>query len=164
MNLELEKNSIFSAQEIYDIISEAIDMADDDGFINSFVFERALYVCAARVLYKDNDIFDKINTSLVEDGSPLVTWNKLIEDKVIDTMIAEHQESLDRLATIGQIWFDEYTEAAHSMRSVVDVIEALTNNMASTMTNQLDAFKDTNVQNIIDIADKWGLNQALPQE
>ena len=37
MNLEQEKNCIFSAQEIYDIISDAIDMADDDGFVNSFV-------------------------------------------------------------------------------------------------------------------------------
>lgn len=160
MNLELEKNNVFSAQEIYNIISEAIDMADDDGFINSFVFERALYVCAARVLYQDQeDIFDLINTSLIEDGSPLMTWQKLLENEVIDSMAAEYKDSLDNLATIGNTWFEEYTEAAHSMRSIVDVIEALTGGMASTMTGQLDAFKDAEVQNIINIADKWGLNQ-----
>ena len=60
MNLEQEKNNVFMPQEVYEIISAAIDMADDDGFINSYVFERALYVCAARTLYEDKKA--QINT------------------------------------------------------------------------------------------------------
>ena len=43
INLEIEKSLTLSAQDHYDIISFAIDAADDNGFINSFVFERALY-------------------------------------------------------------------------------------------------------------------------
>lgn len=158
MNLEQEKNCIFSAQEIYDIISDAIDMADDDGFINSFVFERALYVCAARALYDDK--FDEINTSLIEDGSPLITWSKLLEDGTIDQMAAEHQGPLDYLASLGQTWFEEYTEAAHSLRSLIDVIQTFTDGMASGVTEQLNMFKkDADIQNVVDIADKWGLDR-----
>ena len=158
MNLEQEKNNVFMPQEVYEIISAAIDMADDDGFINSYVFERALYVCAARTLYEDKA--DQVNTSLLENGSPLVTWKELLDDGTIDQMIAEHSESLDYLAFLGENWFEEYTEAAHSLRSLVDVIETLMGGMAENMGKQLDMFKkDAEVQNVIDIADKWGLDR-----
>ena len=158
MNLEQEKNNVFTPQETYEIISAAIDMADDEGFVNSYVFERALYVCAARILYEDKT--DEINTSLLENGSPLITWKELLEDDTIDQMIAEYSESLDYLATLGVTWFEEYTEAAHSLRSLIDVIQAFTDGMAGNMGKQLDMFKqDTEVQNVIDIADKWGLDR-----
>ena len=158
MNLEQEKNSIFTSQETYEIISAAIDMADEEGFVNSYVFERALYVCAARTLYEDKA--DQINISLLENGSPLVTWKELLDDGTIDQMIAEHSESLDYLASLGENWFEEYTEAAHSLRSLVDVIETLMGGMAENMGKQLDMFKkDAEVQNVIDIADKWGLDR-----
>lgn len=158
MNLEQEKNNIFTPQETYEIISAAIDMADDEGFINSYVFERGLYVCAARILYEDKA--DQINESLLENGSPLVTWKELLDDGTIDQMIAEHSKSLDYLASIGQNWFEEYTEAAHSLRSLIDVIQTFTDGMAGNMGKQLDMFKqDTDVQNVIDIADKWGLDR-----
>lgn len=158
MNLEEEKNNVFTPQETYEIISAAIDMADDEGFINSFIFERALYVCAARTLYEDKA--DQINTSLLENGSPLITWKELLEDGTIDQMIAEHSESLDYLASLGEAWFEEYTEAAHSLRSLIDAIQTFTDGMAGNMGKQLDMFKqDTDVQNVIDIADKWGLDR-----
>ena len=158
MNLEQEKNNIFTPQEIYEIISAAIDMADDEGFVNSYVFERALYVCAARILYEDKA--EQINTSLLENGSPLITWKELLEDETIDQMIAEHSESLDYLASLGVIWFEEYTEAAHSLRSLIDVIQTFTDGMAGSMGKQLDMFKqDSDVQNVINIADKWGLDR-----
>lgn len=158
MNLEQEKNNIFTPQETYEIISAAIDMADDDGFVNSYVFERALYVCAARTLYEDKA--DEINSSLLEDGSPLITWKKLLDEEVIEHMVAEHSESLDYLATLGQNWFEEYTEAAHSLRSLVDVIQTLMDGMAGNMGKQLDMIKqDTDIKNVMEIADKWGLDR-----
>ena len=158
MHIEQEKKNVFTPQEIYEIISAAIDMADDEGFINSYVFERALYVCAARTLYEDKA--NEINTSLLEDGSPLITWKKLLDEGIIDQMAAEHSESLDYLASLGQVWFEEYSEAAHSLRSLVDVVQTLMDGMAGNLGKQLDMFKqDADVQNVIDIADKWGLDR-----
>lgn len=158
MQLQLEKDSVFSAQEAYQIISDAIDFAEEDGgFINSFIFERALYVCAARALYEDKA--DEINTSLLEDGSPLITWDKLLEDGTIDKMVDEHKDSLDYLADLGGIWFQEYVDAAHSMRSLVDVVNTLMEGMAGNMGKQLEMFKnDAGIQNVTEIANKWGMN------
>lgn len=158
MNLEQEKNNVFTPQETYEIISAAVDMADDEGFVNSYVFERALYVCAARILYEDKT--NEINTSLLENGSPLITWKELLDAGTIDQMVAEHAESLNYLASLGETWFEEYTEAAHSLRSLIDVIQTFTDGMAGNMGKQLDMFKqDVDVQNVIDIADKWGLDR-----
>ena len=42
IDFEKEKSLALDAQERYDIIAFAMDAADDDGFINSFIFERAL--------------------------------------------------------------------------------------------------------------------------
>jgi hypothetical protein len=53
INLETEKSLALNAQERYDIISLAMDAADDNGFINSFIFERALYCYAAIILYPE---------------------------------------------------------------------------------------------------------------
>ena len=158
MQLQLEKDSVFSAQEAYQIISDAIDFAEEDGgFINSFIFERALYVCAARALYDDK--VNEINTSLLEDGSPLITWDKLLKDGTIDKMVDEHKDTLDYLADLGGIWFQEYVDAAHSMRSLVDVVNTLMEGMAGNMSKQLEMFKnDAGIQNVTEIADKWGMN------
>ena len=42
IDFEKEKSLALDAQERYDIIAFAMDAADDEGFINSFIFERAL--------------------------------------------------------------------------------------------------------------------------
>lgn len=67
INLEIEKSLALDAQERYDIISFAMDAADDNGFINSFVFERALYCYAAIMLYPElkEDLSEKVASNLI---------------------------------------------------------------------------------------------------
>lgn len=160
MQLQLEKDSVFTAQEAYQIISEAMEFAEEnDGFINSYIFERALYVCAARVLYAD--IADAINDSIISNGSPLITWNELLKNGTVDRMAEEHGASLDYLASLGAVWFEEYTAAAHSMRSLIDVINAFVGGMAGNMGQQLEMFKnDKGIQDVMNLADKWGMNNT----
>lgn len=67
INLETEKSLALDAQERYDIISFAMDAADDNGFINSFVFERALYCYAAIMLYPEiaEELSEKVISNLI---------------------------------------------------------------------------------------------------
>lgn len=67
INLETEKSLALDAQERYDIISFAMDAADDNGFINSFVFERALYCYTAIMLYPElkEDLSEKVASDLI---------------------------------------------------------------------------------------------------
>ena len=93
INLEFEKTSALDAQERYDIISMAADAADDNGFINSFIFERALYCFAAIILYPDR----KEELAALAANNPLDSWKKLIEDDTLQEMRENYKEELDKL-------------------------------------------------------------------
>jgi hypothetical protein len=155
INLAFEKDENLSPQNIYDIVADALDLAEDDGFLNSYVFERALYIFTARALY--TDIADDINSSLLEDGSPLITWQKLIENETIDTMLAEHGTLLDTIAEVGDRWFEEYNEYLLSTRSLVPLVEKLTSGMADSLGKQVDALQNGGLQDIQKFAQEWGM-------
>ena len=53
INLAQEESYKLSAKDRYDILSFAIEAADDGGFVSSFVFERAMYLYAAIILDED---------------------------------------------------------------------------------------------------------------
>ena len=49
----LETTRKLTSQAIYDIIHFSAQSAEDNGFVNQYVFERALYAYAAIILYPD---------------------------------------------------------------------------------------------------------------
>ena len=156
INLENEKSLALDAQERYDIISFAMDAADDNGFINSFVFERALYCFAAIGLYPEQkDIIVKAMTE-----SPMVAWLTLINQKILDKMIEEYEPTIQQLAEEAQIWFNEYSDWAHSARGILDVVQQFTGSFVGNAANTLkQTAEETGVENIIEIANEWGMGR-----
>lgn len=156
MNINLEKAYKLSSQERYDIISNAMDAAEDDGFINQFVFIRSLYVFAARVLYPE--LTEQINTDLL-NGSPMIVWDKMLEDGIIDNMVDDYSDELNILADEGQIWLEDFMTYRNSARGIIDVLQIFTEGIAGNMGKQLDMFKnDADIIGIQEMAEKWGLN------
>ena len=156
MNINLEKAYKLSSQERYDIISNAMDAAEDDGFINQFVFIRSLYVFAARVLYPE--LTEQINTDLL-NGSPMIIWDKMLEDGIIDNMINDYSAELNILADEGQIWLEDFMTYRNSARGIIDVLQVFTEGIAENMGKQLDMFKnDADIAGVQEIAEKWGFN------
>lgn len=156
MNINLEKAYKLSSQERYDIISNAMDAAEDDGFINQFVFIRSLYVFAARVLYPE--LTEQINTDLL-NGSPMIVWDKMLEDGTIDSMVDDYSDELNILADEGQIWLEDFMTFRNSARGIIDVLQVFTENIAGGMGKQLEMFKnDVDIAGVQEIAEKWGFN------
>ena len=56
INIQIEKSINLTSQQIYDICDFATQAAYDDGFMNSYIFERALYVFLAIQLFEDEEI------------------------------------------------------------------------------------------------------------
>lgn len=156
INLENEKSLALDAQERYDIISFAMDAADDNGFINSFVFERALYCFAAIALYPEQkDIIVKAMTE-----SPMIAWLILIDQKILDKMIEEYEPTIKQLADEAQVWFNEYSDWAHSARGILDIVQQFTGNFVENAANSLTASaEESGVSKIIDIANEWGMGR-----
>ena len=157
MNIDLEKAYQLPSQERYDIISRAMDAAEDDGFINQFVFIRALYVFAARVLY--SEMTEQIDEDLL-NSSPMMVWDKMLKDGVVDNMINDYSAELNILADEGQIWLEDFMTYRNSARGIIDVLQVFTEGLAGNMGQQLEVFKnDADIAGVQEIAERWGFNE-----
>lgn len=157
MDLSKEKESKLSSRDRYDILTFAIEAADDGGFVSSFIFERAIYCYAAIVLAEDNlkdDIRSKVADNLID------AWDYLVQNNIIQELKDEYQKEFDLLAEEGEIWLEEYELFSSSARGVLSVVEQFT---GDSVVNAAAALKDTaeqtGVANILEIADEWGMNR-----
>lgn len=158
IDLEYEKNRKLSTQDMYDIVSFSVDSAYDNGFMNSFIFERALYVFAAAILFEDSrkEITELASKNMNE------AWDKTLELGLIDKLYNDYQEEMNSLADCGKVWFDEYSAYAHSARGVLDVFQNISGNFLQSSLKQIrDAAQEEGISNVLDIADKWGMNNGI---
>ena len=161
INLEIEKSLALDAQERYDIISFAMDAADDNGFINSFVFERALYCYAAIMLYPElkEDLSEKIASNLIN------AWNIILDDGLFEKMIKNYETTLSVLCQEAEIWFKEYADWAHSARGILEIVQQFSGNIVQNAADKLtDTAQQTGVQELLEVADEWGMNRGIFKE
>lgn len=155
INLNEHKALCLSAQERYDIIDFATQAAEDNGFMNSFIFERALWLFAAIRLCEDRR--SEI-TSLVADNL-LNAWDTLLADGTLEDMVANFEPELNTLAEEGLIWLEEYTEFAHSARGLLDTLQQFSGDIVKSAAEQLQNMQvNGDLQQVFDIASNWGMN------
>ena len=163
IDLEKEKSYALSAKDRYDILTFATDVADDGGFVNSFVFERAIYCFAAILLVEDQalkaDIQGRVAANLVE------AWDYLIQNDIIQELIENYREDFDILGNEGANWIEDYDKYATSARGILNLVEQFSGDIVQSAATQLNnSMNETNAANIIQIADKWGLNNEVAKE
>lgn len=161
INLETEKSLALDAQERYDIISFAMDAADDNGFINSFVFERALYCYAAMMLYPEY----KKELAELATSNLIAAWNKILEENIFEQMIKNYETTITILCQEAENWFKEYSDWAHSARGILDIIQQFSGNIVENAANRLTTTaQETGVSNLLEVADEWGMTRGLLKE
>lgn len=162
IDLTLEKNKQLSSQDLYDIMNFAMDAAEDGGFLNSFIFQRALYCFAAVVIFQERK--DELAPMVAENI--LTAWDILLEDGTLDELRANYQEEMDYLADNGRIWFDEFGTYAHSARGLLDTVQELSGNLLGDAAKKLTTTaQETGVQELLQVADEWGMNNhPIPAE
>lgn len=157
INLNEHKTLRLSAQERYDIIDFATQAAEDNGFMNSFIFERALWLFAAIRLCEDRR--DEI-TMLIADNL-LNAWDILLEDGTIEDMVANFKEELEVLASEGVTWFEEYTAYAHSARGLLGTLQQFSGDIVKNAAQQFQNMQTNGeFQQVLDIASNWGMNNG----
>lgn len=157
INLAQEESYKLSAKDRYDILSFAIEAADDGGFVSSFVFERAMYLYAAIILNENraDDIREKITQNLIE------AWDYAVQEKIIQEMLESYKDDLDQLAEEGWSWFEEYNNYILSARGVLSFAQEFSGDIVSSAAAVLkNTMKESGAENIINIADEWGMNRA----
>lgn len=156
-----EKDIKLTMEQVCVIEDFAAQAANDGGFMNSYVFERALLVFAAIVLYPDRK--DEINSMIGEGYDIRLAYQTLLETGLLEEMSKDYEGELEYLVTIGETWFQEAKEFEQSTRGLLNTISDLSGDIVSQAASKLQAVASGDVKFVEEFADKWGLNNTLPK-
>ena len=161
IQLDAEKKRKLSTQDMYDILHFAAQSAEDNGFINPFVYERALYASAAVILYPDR----KQELAAAISNNILDAWDALIEDGTVENMDKDFSIDMEELARNGSIWLTDYSSYLQSLRGVFSSFQIFSNDIVDSAVNRFkNTFNDNKAEEVLNILDKWGMNNNLEKE
>lgn len=157
IKVKQEKELKLSAGEINAILSFAFGEATNNGFVNRFVFERAMYVYAYVVLMGKNiDVDDDIL-----DDNVLNVWNTILLDGTVERMTKEYENELVVIQNAAADIFEDYRDYQRSVRGVAGALgDAIDNVLGQLSSIAKDGLTPEQYREIMDIASKWGLNGA----
>lgn len=161
IQLDAEKKRKLSTQDMYDILHFAAQSAEDNGFINQFVYERALYAYAAVILYPDR----KQELAAAISNNILDAWDVLIKDGTVENMDKDFSIDMEELARNGSIWLTDYSGYLQSLRGVFSSFQIFSNDMVDSAVNRFkNTFNDNKAEEVLNILDKWGMSNNLEKE
>lgn len=161
MNLKEEENRILTTQDVYDIVNFSVQAANDDGFMNPFIFERALYAFAALYLCEEE----------TEELRPIIArnineaWDWVVNEGLAGKLVEDYREEIDYLANVGGAWLEDYTKYAYSARGLLNTLQAFSGDIVNAAADQFkEASKEVGVEQVLQIADEWGMNREKDTE
>lgn len=157
----LETTRTLTSQDIYDIIHFSAQSAEDNGFVNQYVFERALYAYAAIILYPDR----KEEISRMVSNNILDAWDALVSDGTTSDMEKNFSSDIKILGEVGSVWLDDYIKYLQSARGIFSTFQTFSGDIVESTVNRFkDAFNESDAKTVLEIADKWGMNNTPKDE
>ena len=157
----LETTRKLTSQDIYDIIHFSAQSAEDNGFVNQYVFERALYAYAAIILYSDR----KEEIGRMISNNILDAWDALVNDGTFSDMEKNFSADLKILGEVGSVWLDDYIKYLQSARGIFSTFQTFSGDIVESTLNRFkDAFSESDAKTVLEIADKWGMNNTPKDE
>lgn len=158
---ETETAKKLTSQDMYDIIHFAAQSAEDNGFVNQFVFERALYAYAAIILYPDR----KEELGRIVSENILDAWDALLADGTIADMNENFSVDMDALGRIGSVWLDDYIKYLQSARGILSSFQEFSGDIIQTAVEKFKTVSDeVGANQVLEIANNWGMNNNPEKE
>lgn len=160
INIEEVLNCPLTSQEIYDMINSCLEEAEDNGFLNQFVFERALVCHEVLLLIED---LDDIDGPMVAEN-PLTAFDHFLEMGYIQNLVKNHTATVDYIGKIAAQYFEDYEKYLLSIGGVLNKAEIFSSEVLQNMAGQFnDLTKNGDIQETLKIADEWGMNRQPPK-
>lgn len=157
----LETTRTLTSQDMYDIIHFAAQSAEDNGFVNQFVFERALYAYAAIILYPDR----KEEIGRIVSNNILDAWDVLLDNGTIEDMNKHFAVDMDALGRIGSVWLDDYIKYLQSARGILSSFQEFSGDIIQTAVEKFKTVSDeVGANQVLEIANNWGMNNNPEKE
>ena len=158
---ETETAKKLTSQDMYDIIHFAAQSAEDNGFVNQFVFERALYAYAAIILYPER----KEEIGRMVSNNILDAWDALLADGTIEDMNKNFAVDMDALGRIGSVWLDDYIKYLQSARGILSSFQEFSGDIIQTAVEKFKTVSDeVGANQVLEIANNWGMNNNPEKE
>lgn len=160
INIEEVLNCPLSSQEIYDMINSCLEEAEDNGFLNQFVFERALVCHEVLLLIED---LDDIDGPMVAEN-PLTAFDHFLEMGYIQNLIKNHADTVNYIGKIAAQYFEDYEKYLLSIGGVLNKAEIFSSEVLQNMAGQMNNLtKNGDIQETLKIANEWGMNRQPPK-
>lgn len=158
LDLEYEKSKKLTTENTSMILDLAAQAASDEGFVSSYIFERAVCVFAAQVLYPEKK--DLIASSVGAGYDIRLAFDLLVEDGTIESMMTDYAKEMEELQRNGKVWLEEVRSYQMSARGLLDSINTLSGDIVKSAAEQLQKAAHGDVKVVEDFANKWGLNRG----
>lgn len=160
INIEEVLNCPLTSQEIYDMINSCLEEAEDNGFLNQFVFERALVCHEVLLLIED---LDDIDGPMVAEN-PLTAFDHFLEMGYIQNLVKNHTATVNYIGKVAAQYFEDYEKYLLSIGGVLNKAEIFSSEVLQNMAGQMnDLTKNGDIQETLKIADEWGMNRQPPK-
>ncbi|WP_295723730.1 hypothetical protein [uncultured Methanobrevibacter sp.] len=151
INLEEAKNCPLTSQTIYDMINSCLEEAEDNGFLNQYVFERAL-ICH-EILNLIDDLDDLAGPKVAEN--PLTAFDEFLEEGQIDELLANHADTINYISEIAAQYFEDYEKYLLSIGGVINKAEIFSSQVLQSMAGQVQNVMDNeDIKQTLQIADE----------
>lgn len=151
INIEEVLNCPLTSQEIYDMINSCLEEAEDNGFLNQFVFERALVCHEVLLLIED---LDDIDGPMVAEN-PLTAFDHFLEMGYIQNLIKNHTATVNYIGKIAAQYFEDYEKYLLSVGGVLNKAEIFSSEVLQNMAGQMnDLTKNGDIQETLKIANE----------
>jgi hypothetical protein len=151
INIEEVLNCPLTSQEIYDMINSCLEEAEDNGFLNQFVFERALVCHEVLLLIED---LDDIDGPMVAEN-PLTAFDHFLEMGYIQNLVKNHAATVDYIGKVAAQYFADYEKYLLSVGGVLNKAEIFSSEILQNMAGQMnDLTKNGDIQETLKIANE----------
>lgn len=160
-HLAEEKEIKLNMEQICMIEDFAAQAANDGGFMSRYVFERAILVFAAIVLYPDRK--EEITEMIGKDYDIRAAYQVLLETGLLEEMANDYQKELTWLLCIGDTWFEEVKDFEQSARGLLSTISDLSGDIVQGAFEKLQEAANGDAKIVEDFAKQWGYGRAAKE-
>lgn len=152
---EQERSCKLEPQKVYDVVAMTVDAANDEGFINPYILDRALVEFFVTAI--SDDLNDKYFERLAH-GEINGVWKDMLKDDTVFSTLDDESASFEFVCNVAADWCDAYKEYLSSPACVVNAIQKITSDMSNAMNGTINnALTDENINEVMKIATDWGM-------
>lgn len=164
MNIfDIEASCPLPALTRYNIFHRALEAAEDTGYLDRFVYERALCCYLIEEVLKDE--LEEGDIELIA-ANPIQAWDKFNKGDLVKQLLNTiSEENMKYIIDDSIVYFNDYKEYLLSIGGVFNKAEIFSSDMLNQMDSRIDKLADSEeIQKTLKIAEDWGLDRGIQPE